>query len=98
MSALVGSVGTPMRERVGPDEERLEALLVKMQRFGRPRLSMVDSSGWYCSVELNINAVGTQVKVASDFRHPTPHAAASECMTRLESAVRSLSNTSERSR
>lgn len=98
MSALVGSVGTPMRERVGPDEERLEALLVEMQRFGRPRLSMVDGSGWYCCLELNINAVGAQMKVASEFHHATPRAAASECMTRIESAVRSLSNTPERSR
>lgn len=67
----------------------LEELLTEMLRYGKPRVSYVDK-GWYSTVEMNTNTVGTKFDVSSEFGQPTPLHAARMCHERILNALREL--------
>ena len=71
------------------EQMTLEELMMYMVRYGRPRLSLHDG-GWYCKVEMNTNAKGTQFDVASEFNQPTPLHAARMCHERIITALKTL--------
>lgn len=77
------------RDEAAPESKDLQALLIDMQRYGRPRLSRHDK-GWYCCIEMNTNAIGAKFEVASDFEQPSPMTAALMCRDRAEAAIRAI--------
>lgn len=68
----------------------LEQTLEKLLKFGKPRLCFTGDMGWYCCVEMSTNALGSEFKVASALQHPTPIAAALQCLGRTITAVAAL--------
>lgn len=70
-------------------QDSLEDLLLLMVRWGKPRLSK-QSDGWYCAVDVTVNAKGVEFKVQSDFNHESPFHAASDCHARLMVALKGL--------
>lgn len=70
-------------------QDSLEDLLLLMVRWGKPRLSK-QSDGWYCAVDVTVNAKGVEFKVQSDFDHESPFHAASDCHARLMVALKGL--------
>lgn len=67
----------------------LSAMLDRLLRYGHPRLSHIDS-GWYCKIEMYVGDKGVDFKIASDFGHPTPEAAARETIERLAKTLQTL--------
>lgn len=65
----------------------LEELLNAMLQYGKPRVSYL-SEGWYCSVEMNTNALGARFEIASNFKHESALSAARQCMERAQEAVK----------
>lgn len=87
------TVTTPTRANTAMDQKHgplLDHVLQDLARFGAPRISMPNGTGWYCSVDVNVNATGAKFEVASDFRKENPMAAALECQQRLRSALAAL--------
>ena len=64
----------------------LETVLMQMSRHGRPKL-FLQQSGWYCSVDMFVAAVGAKFDVASDFGKPSALSAAEECAARIETML-----------
>lgn len=76
------------REATKVTNDTLEELLEELKRYGKPHLGIYGSDGlWHCSVEMNTNTVGADFKCSSDFKQPTPIAAAKQCMERVLIAV-----------
>lgn len=70
------------------EEASLEELLTELSTYGRPRVGMYgDDETWHCSVEMNTNTVGAKFECKSDFKQPTPTAAAKQCLERVLKAV-----------
>lgn len=69
--------------------DSLEEILVDMQKFGRPLVSLL-SDGWCCVVQMTTVSVGTEFQVKSDFRHSSPSSAAQECMARIHATMATL--------
>lgn len=74
------------------DADSLETLLDVMQKYGRPRVAMLDG-GWCCIVDMRVASVGTEFKIASEFGHPSPRAAAEQCAQRMQQTLRDLART-----
>jgi hypothetical protein len=77
------------RPEVGCIPADLEGVLSWLQKFGRPRLSCL-GTGWHSNIEMHVSSVGAEFKVASEFGHPTPLAAAQECAARVVQTLRDL--------
>lgn len=77
------------RESIRDKNLPLEAMLLALSKFGKPRISHM-SEGWHCAVEMYVSSVGVDFKIASGFTLPTPTAAAQECAQRLDSVLRDL--------
>lgn len=69
--------------------DELEQLLLRLNQFGKPRLSRM-SNGWYCNVEMFVQAKGAEVRIDSDTDHSTPTEAAQVCLDRVSSVVRDI--------
>lgn len=74
------------------DGETLEDVLLELAKWGQPRLGQYGSNhnGWHCSIEVNVTPVGVKFEAKSDFRLPTPLAAAIECRENLRAAVKAI--------
>lgn len=64
----------------------LEDLLTALASYGSPRVTQI-KKGWYCCVEMRVSSVGVDFKIASEFNHQTPTAAARECYERVVKTV-----------
>lgn len=67
----------------------LNALLIELSRWGRPRLGMY-SDAWHCNIEVSVSMVGAKFDVSSDFKQATPLAACLMCRDRLHEALKNL--------
>ena len=63
--------------------DQLEATLIALTKYGRPRVSMLGNE-WYACVELHSRAPGFDATAKSDFDHLTPTAAAIQLLNRLQ--------------
>jgi len=68
----------------------LEQILIKLEKFGRPRLSK-QLQGWVCILEAIIQGEGLSFEIRSSFEHSTPTDAAAECWTRLQESLGKMS-------
>lgn len=59
----------------------LDQALEMLCHWGRPKLFRMHS-GWYCFVDIGLNAQGTLVTVDSSAHHESPTSAALECLER----------------
>lgn len=71
-------------------EMDLESVLMELERHGQPKLSQM-SRGWWCRIEMNVNASGASFEVESEIRHQRPLDAAAECLYRVRKALEALS-------
>lgn len=78
-------MNTPILRNLEPNPS-LEVLLKALSVYGRPSLSIVDK-GWHCWVSMYVSSKGIEFKVSSEFNHPTPISATTECFTRLQKAL-----------
>lgn len=69
--------------------QSLEDLLIDLQRFGQPYLSM-HNSGWHCSIKMHVAAVGATFDVRSEFGHATPSSAVRDCAERVAAALATM--------
>lgn len=67
----------------------LDECLAQMERYGNPRVGKF-SNGWHANVEVFVTGQGAEFKVASEFNHDTPTAAANECYARLRDSLKKL--------
>lgn len=72
-----------------PPEKSLEAVLMELQKFGKPRLG-VFSRGWVCTLELAVSSIGFEAEVRSEFTHAVPIDAALQCRDRLRAQLQQL--------
>jgi hypothetical protein len=79
--------GTGKSKFYQQDQPTLEELLMELTQYGQPRVGMYSNDGWFCSIEMNTNTVGADFKCSSDFKMPTPTAAAKQCLERVLKAV-----------
>lgn len=70
--------------------ENLESVLLDLAKWGKPRVSMVNSRGWFASVEVNITPTGAKFDVSSEFGMATPLAAVLQCRERLMASVKAI--------
>lgn len=68
----------------------LEQLLLRLNQFGSPSVSRM-RGGWYCVVEMFVQAKGAKVDIKSEFNHSTPTEAAQICLDRVSAVVRDIS-------
>lgn len=68
----------------------LAVVLVRLACFGRVVLGQYSSPGWHCDCDMYTSAQGARFKVASEFGHTTPIAAALQCEERVNAAVRQI--------
>lgn len=68
----------------------LEQTLLRLNHYGKPRVSRMDR-GWYCVVEMFVQAEGASVDIKSESNHPSPSTAAQECLDRVSAVVRDIS-------
>lgn len=80
----------PAHELPAAQQDRLEAVLIDLAKWGKPRISMPSGDGWYSSIEVNITPTGAKFEVSSDFKMATPLAAALQCRERLLASVKAL--------
>ena len=73
-----------------PVGETLEDVLLELAKWGKPRVSMPGSKGWYSCVEVNITPTGAKFEVASEFGMETPLAAVLQCRERLRESVKAI--------
>ena len=59
----------------------LDQALTALGHWGRPKLFQLPS-GWYCFVDIGLNAQGTLITIDSDAFHASPTLAARECLAR----------------
>lgn len=65
----------------------LEDLLSELTRYGRPILGVYGESGWHCSVDMHVTAIGSSFKVGSAYDLPSPREAAVQCLERVREAL-----------
>lgn len=69
----------------------LEDLLLELAKWGQPNLCQMGSEGgWYCWVDVKVNASGVDFKVKSGTKHTTPHEAVIDCHSKLATALKGL--------
>lgn len=75
-----------------PLGETLEAVLLDLAKWGKPRVGQYGSnhSGWHCCIEVNVTPVGVKFEAKSDFDHATPLEAALVCRKNLRDAVKAI--------
>jgi hypothetical protein len=61
----------------------LDQALTVLCHWGRPKLFRLPS-GWYCFVDIGLDAKGTQITVDSNTSHASPTLAALECLARAQ--------------
>lgn len=81
---------TEPAKTAAPAGETLEDVLLELAKWGRPRISIPSSRGWYCCVEVNITLTGAKFEVSSDFGIETPLAAALQCRERLRESAKAI--------
>ena len=90
------AVATPTETPEAPGTPRatgetLEDILLELAKWGQPRVGQYGTDGtWHCSVEVNVTPVGVKFEAKSDFKKPTPLAAAIECRENLQAAVKAI--------
>lgn len=67
----------------------LEGKLIWLCRFGKPSLSVV-TSGWHARINMNTNTTGSEFKVDSDWKMPTPTEAVDQLIARMLEALSAL--------
>jgi hypothetical protein len=78
-------------ETPAPAGESLEDVLMQLAKWGSPRVGQYSSDGtWHCHVEVNVTPVGVKFEAKSDFKQPTPLAAALQCRANLLAAVKAI--------
>lgn len=65
----------------------LQKILLALTAFGHPNVYS-DADGWQVSVDMHVAAAGTSFKIRSEFRHPTPIAAAQQCASRVQDTLK----------
>ncbi len=70
--------------------EAVDTILTELARFGRPTLCLT-TRGWWCYVDIHVNATSTSMDVKSESNHPSPIAAARECAQRVIATVKRFS-------
>jgi len=73
-----------------PASETLEDVLLELTKWGTPRVQYFDDGTWYCCVNVKVTPVGVTFEAKSDFKQPTPLAAALQCRANLLAAVKSI--------
>ena len=73
-----------------PTMADLEQLLLQVNHYGKPHLWRTDR-GWFCKVDMFVQAKGAGVEIQSEFDHPTPSLAAQTCLERVSAVVRDIS-------
>ena len=79
-----------MEERVTHASIPLEECLHKLCEYGKPRLSSQGNGEWYCAIEMFVQGIGVDFKVASSFKEPSAHDAVNVCYERLKKALSDL--------
>jgi hypothetical protein len=74
------------------DLSTLEAVLMDLTKYGKPRVSCQDGMTWYCAVDVFVTGTGIDFKVASDFQQITPLNAAQQCHERLREAMKNIAD------
>ncbi len=72
--------------RLSQVKEDLEAMLVAMCYFGKPRLNKM-KDGWHCVCEMHVADKGTSFEVRSEFNEDTPIQAVRVCMKRIKETL-----------
>jgi hypothetical protein len=67
--------------------DSLEDVLGELAKYGKPQLLLLDS-GWHCSIQMHINAIGASLKIKSDFDMHTHIAAAAQCLMRVRQHIK----------
>lgn len=75
------------KSRANIATERLEDVLTELEKYGLPRVSKHDS-GWVAYTKMRVHVAGAEYEIRAQFGHRTPLAAARECLTRVQQAVR----------
>lgn len=73
-----------------PVGESLEGVLLELAKWGTPRVQSFDDGTWHCCVNVKVTPVGVTFEAKSDFKQPTPIAAALQCRANLLAAVKSI--------
>ena len=74
-----------------PVGETLEDILLELAKWGRPRVGQYGDDGtWHCGVDVNVAPTGIKFEAKSDFKQPTPIAAALQCRANLLAAVKAI--------
>ena len=69
----------------------LEDLLDELARWGSVNLcQMSGSGGWYCWVDVKVNAAGVNFQVKSASNHTAPREAVTDCRDKLVTALKGL--------
>ena len=71
-------------------EYGIEEGLMKLCEYGKPRLASQGNGEWYCAIEMYVQGKGVDFKIASDFGCKSPQASISECIERLQKALKDL--------
>jgi len=78
-------------ETPAPAGESLEDILLELAKWGRPRVGQYGDDGtWHCGVDVNVAPTGIKFEAKSDFKQPTPIAAALQCRANLLAAVKAI--------
>jgi hypothetical protein len=89
-SAVATEVSQPA-ETPRATVESLEDVLLELAKWGRPRVGQYGDDGtWHCSVDVNVAPTGVKFEAKSDFKQPTPLAAAIQCRENLLAAVKAI--------
>ena len=67
-------------------ESTTDELLEELCKYGRPRLSK-HKEGWHVGMDVFVCGKGVDFTVSTDFNQATPHAALTECHSRLTQAM-----------
>jgi hypothetical protein len=74
-----------------PAGETLEDVLMQLAKWGSPRVGQYGDDGtWHCGVDVNVAPTGIKFEAKSDFKQPTPIAAALQCRANLLAAVKAI--------
>lgn len=72
------------------DKLSLEELLLELAKYGKPGVTMLSASGWWCKCELYVTGKGVEFKIDSETKHANPRSAAAECYARVVKTLREL--------
>jgi hypothetical protein len=68
----------------------IEEGLAELCKFGRPRLSQVDTGKWFCVLEMFVSGEGVAFEIKSGFDNATQIDAVRLCVDRMNAALNSL--------